>query len=168
MTAGGRRSRCGRRDIAALGGIAALAAMLMAGCASMTVVDTKPLPESRFEPPGSESISAGGYRLGAVRTARCARGRIVDGTACDDGQAALIHISLIDMPDGPDKSALLAIPTGLTLRPHDVDLLVAAAETSVITSEPLRHFLNDYPARPPDAAPRQARAVLRQNWEAKR
>jgi hypothetical protein len=142
--------------------------MLMAGCASMTVVDTKPLLESRLEPPGSESISAGGYRLGAVRTTGCARGRIVDGTACDDVQAALIHISLIDMPEGPDKSALLAIPTGQTLRPHDVDLLVAAGETSVITSEPPRHFVDDYPPRPPEAAPQQARAVLCQNWEAKR
>jgi len=34
----------------------------------MTVVDTEPLPESRLEPPGSEAISAGGYRLGAVAT----------------------------------------------------------------------------------------------------
>jgi NTE family protein len=40
-----------------------LAALLLAGCASLTVADTKPLPASRLDPPGSVSISHGGYRL---------------------------------------------------------------------------------------------------------
>jgi hypothetical protein len=79
----------------------------------------------------------------------------------------LIPIVLAAMP-GADKSALLAIPTGLTIQPHDVDRLVAAGETSVTTSEPLRHFLDDYPARPSDAVPRPGRPGLRQAWEAKR
>ena len=41
--------------------------MLVAGCASMTVVDTTELPSTKLEPPGSERISADGYRLDAIR-----------------------------------------------------------------------------------------------------
>ena len=82
---------------------------------------------------------------GAIRTARCQRGRMIDGVPCDDVRGALIHLSLAGMPEGPDKAALLAIPTGLTIDPHDVDLLVAAGEASVTASRPLRQFLEDYP-----------------------
>jgi hypothetical protein len=35
-----------------------LVATLLAGCASLTVVDTTPLPQSKLEPPGSETISS--------------------------------------------------------------------------------------------------------------
>jgi len=31
------------------------------------------------------------------------------------------------------------------LQPHDVDLLVAAGQTAITTSGPLRHFLDSYP-----------------------
>ncbi len=46
--------------------VALMLALLLGGCASLTVADTRPLPESRLEPPGSEHISAGGYRLDAL------------------------------------------------------------------------------------------------------
>jgi len=91
----------------------------------------------------------------ALRTARCARGPMIDGTPCGDVQAELIHISLAGMPNSPEKAALLAIPTGLTLQPHDVDLLVAAGETAITTSGPLRRFINNYP--PSSAASRGTR-----------
>ena len=81
----------------------------------------------------------------ALQTARCAEGRTVNGAACDDVQAQLIQISLSSMPPGPDRDALLAIPTGLTLKPRDVDLLVAAGETAVAQSATLRAFLSHYP-----------------------
>jgi hypothetical protein len=81
----------------------------------------------------------------ALRTARCTRGPMIDGTPCGDVQAGLVHISLASMPDGPEKAELLAIPTGLTLQPHDVDLLVAAGQTAITTSGPLHHFLDSYP-----------------------
>jgi hypothetical protein len=93
----------------------------------------------------------------ALRTARCSRGPMIDGAPCDDVRAELIHISLADMPEGPEKAQLLAIPTGLTLEPHDVDLLVAAGQTAITTSEPLRSFLDNYPLQPPGATPRKAR-----------
>jgi len=93
----------------------------------------------------------------SLRTARCARGPMIDGAPCGDVQAELIHISLASIPDGPEKAELLAIPTGLTLQPHDVDLLVAAGQTAITTSGPLRHFLDGYPPAPPSAAPRASR-----------
>ena len=46
--------------------VALMLALVLGGCVSLTVADTKPLPESRLEPPGSEHISAGGYRLDAL------------------------------------------------------------------------------------------------------
>ena len=93
----------------------------------------------------------------ALRTARCARGQVIDGTPCNDVQAELLHISLANIPDGPDKTELLAIPTGLTLQPHDVDLLVTAGQTAITTSEPLRQFLAAYPPPPPSSKPRRLR-----------
>ncbi|MBV8914686.1 MAG: patatin-like phospholipase family protein [Acetobacteraceae bacterium] len=41
-----------------------LAVMLMAtGCASLRIVDSKPLPQAKLEPIGADRISRGGYRL---------------------------------------------------------------------------------------------------------
>jgi NTE family protein len=85
----------------------------------------------------------------AIRTARCQTGPIVDGVPCGDVKAELIHLSLAGMPPGPEKTKLLAIPTGLTVVRPDVDLLVEAGRSAIVTSEPLRLFLQDYAARPP-------------------
>ena len=84
----------------------------------------------------------------AIQNARCSEGKVVYDTPCDDVQGELVHISLAAMPDSPEKDQLLAIPTGLSLQQHDVDLLVAAGATAVTTSEPLRQFLDNYPPRP--------------------
>jgi NTE family protein len=91
----------------------------------------------------------------AIRTARCQTGPIVDGTPCNDVKAQLIHISLAAMPAGPEKDKLLAIPTGLTVARPDVDLLVEAGRAAIVTSEPLRLFLQDYGVRQPRIAARQ-------------
>ena len=48
--------------------IALMLALALGGCASLTISDTKPLSESRLEPPGSEHISRDGYRLDALAT----------------------------------------------------------------------------------------------------
>ena len=63
-----------------------------------------------------------------------------------DGE--LIHISLAAMPEGPEKAALLAIPTGLTVKRQDVDMLVAAGDSAVTGSAQLQTFLASYPAQP--------------------
>ena len=46
--------------------ITLLLTLTLGGCASLTVADTKPLPANKLEPPGSERISKGGYRLDAI------------------------------------------------------------------------------------------------------
>ncbi|HET6606836.1 MAG TPA: patatin-like phospholipase family protein [Rhodopila sp.] len=83
----------------------------------------------------------------AIGVARCAEAPIIDGARCDDVSGALIHISLAKLPPSPAQDKLLAIPTGLTIPRADVDSLVAAGETAVATSEPLRQFLANYPPR---------------------
>lgn len=80
-----------------------------------------------------------------IRNARSAQRRTTDGAPRDDVRAGLVRVSLANMPDGPEKSQLLAIPTGLTLRPHVV--AGVAGEAAITTSEPLRRFLNNYPRR---------------------
>jgi hypothetical protein len=69
---------------------------------------------------------------------------VIDGAPCDDVRAELLHISLSDLPDSPQKAQLLAIPTGLTLKKTDVDLLVQAGHDAVTSSAPLRAFLDGY------------------------
>ena len=85
----------------------------------------------------------------AIRTARCQSGPMIEGVPCGDVKAELIHISLAAMPAGPDKDKLLAIPTGLTIDRPDVDRLIDAGRSAVVTSEPLRRFLADYALRQP-------------------
>jgi hypothetical protein len=80
-----------------------------------------------------------------LRDARCEQGPVVDGTRCDDVRSELIHISLAALPESPDKERLLAIPTGLTLKREDVDLLVQAGHDGVMKSTELRAFIDNYP-----------------------
>ena len=96
----------------------------------------------------------------SIGSARCVQAEMFDGSACNDVEGKLVHISLASMPDSPERSTLLAIPTGLTLSPNDVDLLVAAGQAAVTTSEPLRQFLDNYPAQPTGGAPRRARLSM--------
>lgn len=94
-----------------------------------------------------------------VIKARCRKGPVFDGARCDDVQAELIHLSLASLPDGPEKARLLAIPTGLTLKREDVDLLIRAGHDSITGSAKLRAFLDSYPVAPlasPAAPPRSA------------
>ena len=66
-----------------------LAVLLCAGCASLTVTDTKPLPRDKLEPPGSFAISHGGYRLNSL----------------DAGPAAPDLLVLVAMSGGGKRSA---------------------------------------------------------------
>ncbi len=83
-----------------------------------------------------------------LREARCAQAPILDGARCDDVKSELIHISLAGLPETPDKERLLAIPTGLTIKREDVDLLVQAGYEGITKSAKLRAFLDDYPPAP--------------------
>ncbi len=88
----------------------------------------------------------------AIIKARCAHGPSLNGVACDDVQAQLLHLSLAGRPPGPETSKLLAIPTGLTIDRGDVDLLIQAGRDAVTGSEDLRAFLAAY--YPPVPAPK--------------
>ncbi len=88
----------------------------------------------------------------AISVVRCATGPVIAGYACDDVKAQLVHVSLTEMPEGLRKDRLLAIPTGLTLKRDDVDALIDAGHDAIVTSQPLRAFLDDY-ALPPAHAP---------------
>ena len=50
--------------------VLAAAALLLAGCASLTVPDTTPLSPAQLSRPGSEAISTGGYRLTSMAAAQ--------------------------------------------------------------------------------------------------
>ena len=95
-----------------------------------------------------------------LRDARCAQSSVIDGAPCDDVRAQMLHISLAELPDSPEKAQLLAIPTGLTLKKTDVDLLVQAGHDAVTGSAPLRAFLDGY-APPKEPAPGSAAATPR-------
>ncbi len=80
----------------------------------------------------------------AIKLTRCSHGQVIDGARCDDVSGALVQVSLAALPESPYKQRLLAIPTGLTLRHDDVDLLIDAGRSAVLNSAPLRDFLNSY------------------------
>ena len=80
-----------------------------------------------------------------LAAARCAQAAIIDGVRCNDVQGELLHISLTELPDSPERTKLLAIPTGLTLAHDDVDRLVKAGHDAVTGDPSLRAFLAAYP-----------------------
>ena len=95
-----------------------------------------------------------------VKAARCAQAPVINGAACGDVKASLVHVSLQQMPEGPNKEKLLAIPTGLTIPREDVDLLVQAGHDAIVNSPELRGFLEDYPPAPvPPVRPAARRRV---------
>ena len=95
-----------------------------------------------------------------IAEARCEKGPVINGTPCGDVKGALIHVSLAEMPPSPEKAKLLAIPTGLTIKREDVDLLTKAGEQAITASAPVQAFLADFPPGPPlppAPPPRRAR-----------
>jgi NTE family protein len=83
--------------------------------------------------------------VAALKKVRCETARKIDGAPCDDVAGALVHVSLSELPESPEKARLAAIPTGLTLRRDDVDALVAAGRSAIIGSAPLHDFIARYP-----------------------
>jgi len=85
-----------------------------------------------------------------IAKARCEKASVIDGAPCGDVEAALIHVSLSDLPDSPEKKQLLAIPTGLTIPREQVDLLIKAGQEAITGSPAVRSFFDRYrqPASP--------------------
>ncbi len=55
------------------------------------------------------------------------------------------HVSLAELADDERRSALAAIPTGLTIADADVDALVAAGHDAVLCDKELRDFFQSLP-----------------------
>jgi NTE family protein len=91
-------------------------------------------------------------QLGVLRDAlkklRCETGPMVNGYACDDVEASLVHLSLDDVTDSGERQHLQQIPTGLTLEDKDIDELVAAGEADVRNSPDLQAFRASLTSRP--------------------
>jgi len=66
-----------------------------------------------------------------LRAMRCRQGPVIRGYRCDDVAGQLLRVSLADYPDPETRARLVAIRTGLTLPPEQVDALVAAGTTMI-------------------------------------
>ena len=76
-----------------------------------------------------------------VRKRRCADGPTArDGRPCGDVESFFVHLSLAGVADEAERKKLQSIPTGLTIDPADVTLLVAAGEEQVRQSAGLAAF----------------------------
>lgn len=76
-----------------------------------------------------------------VRKARCADGPMAaDGHPCGDVKSFFVHLSLAGVADEAERKKLQSIPTGLTVDPADVALLVAAGADQVRNSPGLASF----------------------------
>jgi NTE family protein len=92
--------------------VALMLALALGGCASLTVADTKLLPASRLEPPDSEHISKGGYRLDALAPSQATPDLLVILAMSGGGKrsAAFSYGALKGMRDLPVQTTLGSRP----------------------------------------------------------
>jgi NTE family protein len=69
--------------------------------------------------------------IGKLRALRCSKAPVIDGAACRDVAGKVLRVSLSDYPDPEVRERLVAIRTGLTLPPEQVDALVAAGSAMI-------------------------------------
>jgi NTE family protein len=79
----------------------------------------------------------------AIARDRCDMAPVVDGHACGDVQARLVHLSLADVADTAIRQRLQRIATGLTLEDKDIDDLIAAGESAVKDSRDIQALRSD-------------------------
>ena len=77
-----------------------------------------------------------------LKRVRCAQARTIDGQDCADVRGELVHLSLEDIPDPQVRARLQAIPTGLTIPPEDVALLVSSGEQAVQQNPRIRALIS--------------------------
>lgn len=68
------------------------------------------------------------------------------------------HVSLADLADDERRTALAAIPTGLTIADADVDALIAAGHDAVLCDADMREFFKGLPNVRMPAMPTRCRA----------
>jgi hypothetical protein len=84
-----------------------------------------------------------------IRKQRCAKAAMTaDGHPCGDVESYFVHLSLAGITDPAEREKLQQIPTGLTIDPADVALLVAAGEAQVKNSSTLIQFRDSLNAVP--------------------
>jgi NTE family protein len=66
-------------------------------------------------------------------------------TACRMVDDHFAHVSLADIAEDENRKALAAIPTGLTIAPHDVDALIQAGHDAVLCEKDMRDFFLSLP-----------------------
>jgi NTE family protein len=76
-----------------------------------------------------------------------------------------VHLSLGDIADDEGRSALAAIPTGLTIADQDVDALVAAGYDAALCDADMRDFFESLPNVQMPEMPKRCRAY--RPWEVK-
>jgi NTE family protein len=76
----------------------------------------------------------------AAKAQRCAKGPVVDGHPCGDVESYFAHLSLAGVADPKERAYLQQIATGLTIPKPDVDRLVVAGQTQVMTSRDIQAF----------------------------
>jgi NTE family protein len=81
--------------------------------------------------------------VAATKKARCASAKTIDGHPCDDVRGYFIHLSLQDIKDPKVRESLQTIPTGLTIPPDAVDLLVKAGRDAVRASPQIRRLKDE-------------------------
>lgn len=77
-----------------------------------------------------------------VKKVRCLIAPKIDNHPCDDVKIFLVRLSLSDVGDAETRSRLQRIPTGLTVDAADVDALVGAGRSAVLSSPVIRGFVD--------------------------
>ena len=76
-----------------------------------------------------------------LRKVRCRIAPKIDNHPCDDVKIFLVRLSLSDVGNAEARSRLQKIPTGLTIDAADVDALVDAGRSAVLSSPVIRSFV---------------------------
>jgi NTE family protein len=88
-------------------------------------------------------------------------------TACRMIDDHFVHLSLSDIADDENRSALAAIPTGLTIADQDVEALIAAGYDAALCDGDMRDFFKSLPNVQMPEMPKRCRVYRPWELEAK-
>lgn len=88
-------------------------------------------------------------------------------TACRMIDDHFVHLSLSDIADDEGRSALAAIPTGLTISDEQVDALIAAGYDAALCDGDMRDFFKSLPSVQMPEMPKRCRTYRPWDVEAK-
>jgi hypothetical protein len=88
-------------------------------------------------------------------------------TACRMIDDHFVHLSLSDIADDEGRSALAAIPTGLTIEDQDVEALIAAGYDAALCDGDMRDFFKGLPNVQMPEMPKRCRTYRPADLEVK-